>query len=486
MMREPAAMQMASSGPEARRTKVFLGSVLFLSLMCAAGGCAYLFLAADYHLNRTLRETDARDPGWRLLEVEANRAVVADEQNSALDLIKAKGLLPPKWPFWQQPVLALDRKHDQEELNALEESFRDQSPVAQLSDRQLKALRQEVPRAAAALAEVHKIADKPHGRFPLTIARDFISTSIWLSHDNTRPLVALLPYEAMLRAHDRDMDGALESCRCMIQAQRAIGDEPFLISMLNRTAMRHEARNAVERVLAQGQPSEHSLARLQRLLEQEAETPLLLIAARGERGMSDGCLQALQMGQISFQQIRAAFDLSSRGLSDKIEDQQIDFSPTSLKNGRSLLLRYSNQIVEMAKLPAEEQRRRFKDISIDPDELPHFVRILTARWEKLVPIFHRDAADQRCIVTLVAAERFRRAQGRWPERLEELVPRYLAMVPRDPFDGAPLRLRSTSDGLLIYSVGDDEQDNGGNIDNRTHKPGSDRGFRLWDVGKRRQ
>ena len=199
---------MASSSPEARRTKVFLGSVLFLSLMCAAGSCAYLFLAADYHLNRTLRETDARDPGWRLLELEANRAVIADEQNSALDLIKAKGLLPPKWPFWQQPVLPLDRDHDRDELNALEEGFRNQTPVAQFSDRQLRALRQEVPRAAAALAEVHKIADKPQGRFPLAITKDFISTSPWLSHDNTRPLVELLRYEAMLRAHDRDLDGA--------------------------------------------------------------------------------------------------------------------------------------------------------------------------------------------------------------------------------------------------------------------------------------
>src|SRR5205085_11171707 len=138
--------------------------------------------------------------------------------------------------------------------------------------------------------------------------RDFISTSIWLSHDNTRPLVALLGYEARLRAHDRDVEGALESCRCMIQAQRAIGDEPLLNSMLNRTVMRREACNAVERVLAQDQPTEHSLAGLQRLLEQEAQTPLLLIAARGERGMSDGWLQAIQMGQISLQQIRAAFD----------------------------------------------------------------------------------------------------------------------------------------------------------------------------------
>jgi hypothetical protein len=87
----------------------------------------------------------------------------------------------------------------------------------------------------------------------------------------------------------------------------------------------------------------------------------------------------------------------------------------------------------------------------------------------------------------VAAERYRRANGRWPEALAQLVPGYLARVPADPFDGKPLRLRRRDDGVTVYSVGPDGKDDGGRIDRQRADPaGIDLGFRLWDVAKRRQ
>jgi hypothetical protein len=62
----------------------------------------------------------------------------------------------------------------------------------------------------------------------------------------------------------------------------------------------------------------------------------------------------------------------------------------------------------------------------------------------------------------------------------------LAEVPTDPFADAPLRFRRTKDGIMIYSVGYDGQDNGGKLENNGMIPGTDLGVRLWDVSKRRQ
>ena len=99
---------------------------------------------------------------------------------------------------------------------------------------------------------------------------------------------------------------------------------------------------------------------------------------------------------------------------------------------------------------------------------------------------------------MLAVERYRRATNRWPKALTDLVPAYLAKVPIDPFDGAPLRYRRLGDGLVIYSVGPDGKDNGGNLDkpddpqeliirfDDATKEGTDLGFRLWDVPQRRQ
>ena len=76
----------------------------------------------------------------------------------------------------------------------------------------------------------------------------------------------------------------------------------------------------------------------------------------------------------------------------------------------------------------------------------------------------REASTQaslRLATTAFAVERFRHGQGRLPADLNELTPQFLANVPTDPFDGAPLRYRRLSRGYLIYSVGIDRRDNGG-------------------------
>src|SRR5207302_3333920 len=100
----------------------------------------------------------------------------------------------------------------------------------------------------------------------------------------------------------------------------------------------------------------------------------------------------------------------------------------------------------------------------------------------------RVQANLRCAVAALAAERYRLGQNRWPESLEVLVKAgLLDAVPTDPFDGKPLRLKHTIDGLVIYSVGQNHLDDGGKIDR--HHPSdraTDVGFRLWDDGRRRQ
>src|SRR5205807_4167155 len=162
------------------------------------------------------------------------------------------------------------------------------------------ALRKELKRAARPLAEVYKIADKPRGRYPIAYTKDFIGTLLPNTQD-TRKLANLLAYDALLHAHDQDMDGAMLACRCLIHAQRAIGDEPTAISMLVRIAIHQIAIEKLERTLAQGQPSESALAGLQKLLDEELDEPLFLIAARGERGGFDGLMEALQTGEVKLQ-----------------------------------------------------------------------------------------------------------------------------------------------------------------------------------------
>jgi hypothetical protein len=75
-------------------------------------------------------------------------------------------------------------------------------------------------------------------------------------------------------------------------------------------------------------------------------------------------------------------------------------------------------------------------------------------------------ATTAVIRTEVALLRYRRAFGRYPDRLQDLVPRYLKSAPEDPFGGAagvPLKYRPKDNGgsFLIYGLGPDMLDHGG-------------------------
>jgi hypothetical protein len=94
--------------------------------------------------------------------------------------------------------------------------------------------------------------------------------------------------------------------------------------------------------------------------------------------------------------------------------------------------------------------------------------------------FLRVKALLRVGRVMVAVERFRLMHGRWPDAIDMLVPSFLVAVPIDPFTGRELILKKLGDGVVIYSLGSDQTDNGGRFEPRGRDdPGYDLGYRLW-------
>jgi type II secretory pathway pseudopilin PulG len=73
----------------------------------------------------------------------------------------------------------------------------------------------------------------------------------------------------------------------------------------------------------------------------------------------------------------------------------------------------------------------------------------------------RIAAQLRTAQTGLAIERYRLAAGKLPDTLAELIPAYLDAVPKDPFDGKDLRYKKLETGFVVYSIGEDGDDDGG-------------------------
>jgi hypothetical protein len=74
---------------------------------------------------------------------------------------------------------------------------------------------------------------------------------------------------------------------------------------------------------------------------------------------------------------------------------------------------------------------------------------------------HAQEFTLRAYRLLFALRRHEIENGSLPESLDELVPSYIDAIPADPYDDKPLRY--SREKRIIYSVGRDEQDDGGSV-----------------------
>lgn len=468
-----------------RRWRIWLGVPFLLFLLWVAG--AYFFFV--YWTDRDLREAMAaanRDSpnGWRLADIEAQREQMPDKENAALVVLRIKSLLPANWPRDVSPPVPAPPAGAGAFVPPppWDERFAGLSPEVQLDADLLDGLRQSLGRVELARAESRKLIDMTRGRFPLVWADDLFLTK--LHSPDARTAANLLRYEAALASQQGQADRAAALVRGMLTAARSVGDEPFIVSALIRLACDAQALEALERTLAQGEPSAQELQAAQALLEKEAAEPLLLQAMRGERAAMHGMLKSLRRRTTSL-----AMAAGARG---GFERMLVEFSgPTLARCSHGSILSLMNEGVEAAKLPLEKQPPAILEVQQKViqarNKFDIVMTVLMPAMTRVSERFRDVVGNLRCAFVALALERYRRDHGRWPETLEALVPNYLFSVPTDPQDSKPLRYKRQRDGVIVYWLGPDGTDDGGKLDRQNPRAkGSDQGFQLWDVEQRRE
>jgi|GEM_PF-4522299 len=469
--------------------------VVLLALLLAASVATWTLYERYRNwqaLHAILSELEQSEPtGWRLADLERQRREVPDDQNSALTLIRAERLRLKDWPLWfRQSVDPEDPDRDLAFVRKVEETLeRDWPPNVRYPVDVFRVLRNEVCRGHACLEEARSIRTQSWGRGPIRYASGGLATPI-PNVDRANSFCTWFLYEAQVRAEEGDFPAALASCECAIQCGRSLGDEPFLISQLNRLRISASTALALERILGMGEPAVHDLAELQRMFEEELADKQMLIGARGERAMVEELMLGLDKGDINLSQVRR---MTGQGGSATFE--VADFNYWLLSGdpnlNRAWLLRLSNRLVEIAELPIEEQLPASEALAEETEQAPRFVKDVSISHRRRSRSLARNITVIRCGIAACALERYRQERGDWPERLEVLVPDYLANVPLDPMSGRPLAYVRTGDGVLIYSVGLDRCDDGGKVNSTRNyvmneSKGQDCGLRIFSVHLRRQ
>ena len=133
--------------------------------------------------------------------------------------------------------------------------------------------------------------------------------------------------------------------------------------------------------------------------------------------------------------VRLGVDLASRRVDPQVIAQNEKAIEQSLQGGGSLF--FGHRLMAAVLLPAIPQAyRKF------------------AYFQTLV-----DEATLAC-----ALERYRLANGHYPDALADLTPQFVAKLPHDVITGEPLKYRRTDNGrFVLYSVGWNGKDDGGMI-----------------------
>lgn len=417
-------------------------------------------------LRQTLADLDRADPGWRLADIEAARAVIPEKDNGAVCVRQSAALLPTRWP--------------PQDFDLAQDKF---DPPARLEPDTYARLCRELNAVQPALAEARKLVGRPNGRHRIAYRRNPLETQL-NDQQQARRVTDLLLWDALRCDEAGDAEGAVRVCRAALNAGRSIGDEPTVISQLVRIACVIKACRVVERSLAQSELRPEDLEVLQGAYADEAQFPDLLIGIRGDRALMHELYDALESGDVYLSALGEGSHGPSWG------ERFLGWRYRNLiRADHPTYLAFITRYLGVIQLPPGAQEAAEEALVAEVRQLPVASfpsRALVTAEAKLGGASRRKQAYLRSVVAALAAERYRQANGAWPASLDALVPAFLEAVPVDPFGGAPLRYRRLANGVVIQSVNADCTDGGALPRDNSPLQGADLGCRLWDVKHRRQ
>jgi len=394
----------------------------------------------------------------RLVEAELVRIRAAGEPVTPDDLRQYCPVTPDEedtTDLWLRGVGALDTPEFQSDARPLPVVGESQAEIPPPGEPwpQLNAAEELLAKYRRSLDLLHGAADQGGAaRYRLDLVP--LDRKVLDQVQSLRGGARLLTLEANVRAHRGDLHGAADAIHAMFLLGRSLEREPLMMPQLMRGAIAGQAREQLRRLLDSVEVADDDLDRLQQDLRASDAKATLRRGMMGERVAGIQQFDAPGSGgagggSVFFKVTQRGSFLEFLQFWDKMIQATEEPWP---------------QALEAFKVAGQEAQARARG-GMTPARVG---RTLTALLVPAVDAFTsamaRDAAMNGATDAAIACERYRRRHGKLPERLDQLVPEFLPEVPSDPFDGEPLRYVVSDDGYLVYSVGPDGTDHGGQGD----------------------
>ena len=384
--------------------------------------------------------------------------MVAESQNAA--------------PLYQQAIAALDA-----DLTATS----DESPLTKATtiDVASSGVIDLLARHAATLDLIRRAADRDTCRFQ----RDWTRPSYAMllpELQSLRNVARLLVLEARREAAD-----ALHDVARIQRIGRHAASEPILISNLVGIAIDTMALETLAQVLPTLRKSDLATLDSSDIRDLVTTPPAMASNFYGEEAFGLSVFADVSDNQLS---VPTLTDVLINGQPQPSTLRMLPLSllyrvfflPADLAGYRSIMAQY--QAAASRTEPYPDLTKRIDAIETQTrDRSPGMLTSMVV--PTLGAVFKaqtRSVAHHRAATALVAATKERLETGAVPETFDELAAQLVPPASRDPFTAdQPLFMKQTDDGLLVYSIGPDGEDDGGPV-----APGADKVEGNDDVGLR--
>lgn len=318
----------------------------------------------------------------------------------------------------------------------------------------------------------------------------------------TKQAALRLAHAAMCDLHRGDAASAVKRLRALLAVANGLRDERLVVSQIVRASIVAIGVGASWELLQSPNLTDEQLATMQRDWSKLELVPYLENALGMERAMMEMSVKQMRGSSAGFVKIASDFGVEGFGSQSNSSNLWVDVGrsakgvigstiwksretawrvawsyPDQLRQlkGNQILLECARLVRTNGSFDAALRRqdeelqklgiRRAKDldeISIQSDNLRTMLSDSISRLPAALKRILNVEISRQLVITAIALKRYHLRHGEYPASLNNLMPEFVAAIPRDPVDGQPLRYRRDGESsFLLYSINTDGKDDSG-------------------------
>jgi Na+-transporting methylmalonyl-CoA/oxaloacetate decarboxylase gamma subunit len=347
------------------------------------------------------------------------------------------------------------------------EKFARQPWPADLSAKQQLLLKEWVQSNSQALSELERGTRRPCFWLQRSSKDGTVIRTLMPELRDFRGLCSAVRGRAKLAAAEGNIDQAVGDIVTCYRFGSHVSDSPILIEQLVGIAIRAIALDTTFEILDRAKAAEAWMGSLQSRIEQLSIDESFIPDMRAEKFMLLDIIQRVFTddgkgnGRIDMESANSMLSEGTTESEEVIRSLQKHSRRETTEAVEKLFEYYEFLIRKTPWQRRNENVEARKEIEkITKDNV--LIGILCPAYVRVAEVFARCRAHTDALITTLALLRYKADKGQFPEKLDELVSAsYLKALPSDPFGGGPLVYKQLGEDFILYSCGQDCDDDGG-------------------------